>query len=47
MTFGVLDAYRRMGFGSQLLNELINRIKSYKEIRRIYLHMWSNNDIGF
>ncbi|CAD8044786.1 unnamed protein product [Paramecium primaurelia] len=47
MTFGVLDAYRRLGFGSQLLNELINRIKSYKEVKRIYLHMWSNNDVGF
>ncbi|CAK75230.1 unnamed protein product (macronuclear) [Paramecium tetraurelia] len=47
MTFGVLDAYRRLGFGSQLLYELINRINSYKEIRRIYLHIWSNNDVGF
>ncbi|CAD8056267.1 unnamed protein product [Paramecium sonneborni] len=47
MTFGVLDAYRRFGFGTQLLNELINRIRSHQEIRTIYLHMWVSNEIGF
>jgi ribosomal protein S18 acetylase RimI-like enzyme len=56
MTFGVLQPYRRLGFGtnnlslslgSQLLEELLALIKKNPEIRAIYLHMWTNNQEGY
>lgn len=47
MTFGVLEPYRRLGFGSQLFEELLRRVRGYREIRTIYLHMWVSNETGF
>lgn len=46
MTINVLDAYKRNGIGSQLLNELIRLHKDMKEIKYINLHVQICNEIA-
>lgn len=55
MTFGVLEKYRRAGFGKkydlclggQLLDEVIRRAKEKGDVKCIYLHMWVKNEEGY
>lgn len=43
MTLGVLEPYRRLGLGSQLLQHIIEQAKLAKDISQVYLHVQTNN----
>ena len=46
MTIGVLHAYRRRGIGRRLLTQLLESAASRKDVRVIYLHVQTGNDVA-
>merc|ERR1711976_1047417 len=44
MTLGVLTPYRRYGVGKKMLDWVIEKAKSLKDVSGIYLHVQTNND---
>ena len=45
MTLSVLQAYRRMGIGAALLQELLDRLsKSHKQVKEVVLHVHTPNE---
>lgn len=46
MTLGVLEPYRRLGLGSQLLQHILEQAKLAKDISKVYLHVQTTNNQG-
>merc|ERR1711997_807084 len=46
MTLGVLTPYRRYGVGKKMLEWVIEKAKSLKDVNGIYLHVQTNNDVA-
>ena len=46
MTIGVLHAYRRRGVGRKLLAQLLDSAAARKDVRVIYLHVQTGNDVA-
>lgn len=44
MTLGVLEPYRHLGLGSQLLQHILDQAKLAKDISKVYLHVQINNE---
>ena len=46
MTIGVLHAYRRRGIGRKLLTQLLESAAARKDVKVIYLHVQTGNDVA-
>eukprot|EP00116_Pleurobrachia_bachei_P010501 sb/3470763/ len=43
MTLGVRKEYRRQGIASVLMKEVLSRLKSYPDVKGVYLHVLASN----
>ncbi|KAI9483607.1 MAG: acyl-CoA N-acyltransferase [Benjaminiella poitrasii] len=46
MTLGVLEPYRRLGLGTQLVQHILEQAKLSKDISKVYLHVQTSNTIA-
>lgn len=44
LTFGVLDAYRRLGIGARMLEHILKKVDEQPDVREVYLHVQVGND---
>jgi len=44
LTFGVLEAYRRLGIGARMLHDVLRKVGEQPGIKEIYLHVQVGND---
>jgi ribosomal protein S18 acetylase RimI-like enzyme len=46
MTLGVLKAYRKLGFGSKMLDYVLEQVKKDATVSYVYLHVQVNNQVA-
>lgn len=44
LTFGVLDAYRRLGIGKRMLDHVLAKAAEQPEVKEVYLHVQVGNE---